>query len=202
MRIANTRVVIKPAMIVLILAVVVGAVAIPLLRRDPVADTPSYGYVNPQTWKFEAGQGAQATVVSGASPSAEDGGRISVLDLEKGSQVQVIQVGSSADSVYLRNALNLDLNRDRKPMRLTFEGRAGADSDSNAPPFPVTFIVRDSKTLLWSDRLVLSPSWKQYDVKIQLKQSNLLNVIMAIHLGEKVGTVQLRNLHVVNDTPS
>ena len=192
LQVGNAKVVVKPAMLVLLCAILIGAIAVPLLRRDPTSGAPSYGYANPETWKFEARQGAQATASAGLDEK-KTGVSASVLDAGSGFTVKVARAGSTADSVYLRNAMNLDLNQERKPLRLTFEARTVG---TGTPEFPLTFTVRDSQTLLWSDRVMASPSWKQYEKKITLKPDSLLNVILAIHLGEKTGAVQIRNLQV------
>ena len=192
LRVGDAKVVVKPAMLVLLCAILIGAIAVPLLRRDPTSGTPSYGYANPETWKFEARQGAQATASAGLDEK-KAGVSSSVVDAGSGFTAKITRAGSTADSVYLRNAMNLDLNQGRKPLRLTFEART---IGTGAPAFPLTFTVRDSQTLLWSDRVVAGPDWKQYEKKITLKPDSLLNVILAIHLGEKTGTVQIRNLQV------
>jgi hypothetical protein len=193
LRVGNAKVVIKPAMLVLLCALVIGAIAIPVLRRDPSKNMPSYGYANPQTWKFDARRPAEA--VASAGLDAKKGGDSSVLDAGTGFTVKVSQAGQSADSVYLRNAMNLDLNQERKPLRLTFEART---TDPGTTAFPLTFTVRDSQTLLWSERVTAGPSWQQYEKKITLKPGSLLNVILAIHLGAKTGSVQIRNLQVTD----
>ena len=178
---------VKPAMVVLLSAVLTGVVAVPLLQHQaPAAQSPDFGYANPDTWRFESRQGAQATTEG---------------DLGKDFTVRVTQKGPSADCVYLRNAFNLDLNQERKPMRLLFEARtvpAGGEKTTASAPFPITFIVRDSKTLLWSERVQAGPTWEKFDRKIQLKKSDLLNVIAAAHLGESVGAVEIKNLRVVD----
>jgi hypothetical protein len=194
LRVGSAKVVVKPAMLVLLCALVIGAIAIPVLRRDPTSGMPSYGYANPETWKFEARQGAQAVAAGGLeSQIPKDAATSAVVDASRGFTVNVSQAGPTPDSVYLRNAMNLDLNKDRKPLLLTFEART---VDPKTPAFPLTFTVRDAQTLLWSERVMTEPDWKQYEKKITLKPGSLLNVIMAIHLGEKTGTVQIRNLQV------
>lgn len=194
LRVGNAKVVVKPAMLVLLSAIFIASVAIPLLRRDPSSHMPSYGYANPEMWKFEARQGAEATVAAGLDAN-KSGAVSSVIDAGKGFTVKVARVSPKPDSVYLRNAMNLDLNQGRKPLRLTFEART---ANPNEAEFPLTFTVRDSHTLLWSDRVVAGSSWKQYEKKITLKPDSLLNVILAVHLGEKTGSVQIRNLQVVD----
>jgi hypothetical protein len=194
LRVGDAKVVVKPAMLVLLCALLIGVIAVPILRRDPSSNMPSYGYANPETWKFEARQGAQA-VASAGLDAQKNGVTSSVVDAGKGFTVTVSHLGRNADSVYLRNAMNLDLNQGRKPLRLTFEARTVAPG---SPAFPMTFTVRDSQTLLWSERITADSSWKKYDKQITLKPDSLLNVILAIHLGEKTGAVQIRNLQVTD----
>jgi hypothetical protein len=194
LRVGNAKVVVKPAMLVLLCALLIGVIAVPVLRRDPSSNMPSYGYANPETWKFEARQGAQAVAYAGLD-AQKSGVTSSVVDAGKGFTVTISQVGRNPDSVYLRNAMNLDLNQGKKPLRLTFEARTVAPG---SPAFPMTFTVRDSQTLLWSERITADSSWKKYDKKITLKPDSLLNVILAVHLGEKTGAVQIRNLQVTD----
>jgi hypothetical protein len=196
LRIGNNRAKVKPAMITLVAAIIIGIVSVVSLRRNPVQAAPDFGYANPLTWRFEARPGSEATAVSGAVQSA--GSTAATLDAATGVTVRVLKTGPSIDSVYLRNAFNLDLNQERRPLRLTFEARAG-DGNEGSEPFPMTFTVRDTSTLLWSERILAEPTWKSYERKISLKKSALLNVIMAIHLGEKTGAMQIRNLRVVED---
>ncbi len=194
LRVGNAKVVVKPAMLVLLCAIFIGVIAVPLLRRDPSSNMPAYGYANPETWKFDARQGAQAVATAGLD-TPKGGGTSSAIDASRGFTVTVTQTGAKSDSVYLRNAMNLDLNQGRKPLRLTFEARTLAPGTS---AFPLTFTVRDSQTLLWSERVVTDSSWKKYDKKITLKPDSLLNVILAVHLGEKTGTIQIRKLQVTD----
>jgi hypothetical protein len=195
LHVGNAKVIVKPALLVLLCAILIAVIAVPLLRRDPSSNMPSFGYANPQTWRFEARQGAQAVAFAGFDAEKKDASSSSALDAGAGFTVKVSQTGPSADSVYLRNAMNLDLNQGRKPLHLTFEARTAAPGTS---AFPLTFTVRDSQTLLWSDRVVADPSWKRYEKTITLKPGSLLNVILAIHLGEKTGAVQIRNLQVTD----
>jgi hypothetical protein len=197
LRIGNNQAKVKPAMLTLVAAIIIGIVAVVALRRTPAQAAPDFGYANPLTWRFEARSGAEATAVSGATQST--GTTATTLDAATGVTVRVLKQGADIDSVYLRNAFNLDLNQERRPLRLTFEARAGDGSAGDVSPFPMTFTVRDTNTLLWSERMLAEPTWKSYDRKISLKKSALLNVIMAIHLGEKTGAVQIRNVRVVED---
>ncbi|HVK03433.1 MAG TPA: hypothetical protein VM490_08155 [Armatimonadaceae bacterium] len=210
--IGGLKIRLKPAAVVLILAVVFGVAATVILAREPGQRAPEYGYANPQGWRFETRNGAEADVVALGSPAAKAtptsspaaGGAISTLDAEKGFKIAITKSGTRPDSVYLRNALNLDLNPSRKPLRLTFEARSGADGDAGSPPFPLTVTVREGKTSgndvpLWSQKISVDPKWTTHAVRIDVKQSSLLNVIMAIHLGEKPGTVQIKNLRVIDD---
>ncbi|MES2465275.1 MAG: hypothetical protein V4671_32315 [Armatimonadota bacterium] len=193
LHVGNARVVVKPAMLVLLCALLIGAIAVPLLRRDPSSNMPSYGYANPEMWKFEAREGTEAVAFAGLD--AQKTNASPLLDADAGFTVKVSQVGKKIDSIYLRNAMNLDLNQGKKPLRLTFEARTAAPS---AAAFPLTFTIRDSQTLLWSDRMTADTSWKSYEKTINLKPGSLLNVILAIHLGEKAGTLQIRNLQVTD----
>jgi hypothetical protein len=189
-------------MAVLIGSVLIAAATVAIVKRAPAQVGPDFGYVNPHTWRFEARQGAQATLsfqAPAAQTGATDTGKPPV-DAEKGFKVSVTKPGPTGDCVYLRNAINLDLNQERRPMRLVFEARSGEDTPTAAAAsaFPITFTVRDARTLLWSDRLEIGPAWQKYERPVKLKQSELLNVVMAMHLGERAGTVQVKNLRVVD----
>ena len=196
LRVGNAKVVVKPAMLVLLCAVFIGAIAVPVLRRDPASNAPAYGYANPQMWKFEAHQGAQAVAFASLGNEIKKSDvPTTIVDANSGFTVNVTHIGTSADSVYLRNAMNLDMKPDKKPLHLSFDARS---IDKGAAPFPLTFTVRDSQTLLWSQRITVGSNWKHYEEKISFTKGSLLNVILAVHLGEKTGAVQVRNLQVVD----
>ncbi len=206
-RIGGTKVVVKPATIVLLGAIITGVIAVPILMRDPAQKSPEFGYANPQGWRFETKQGAEATAVAlnaTATESKGTEGGLSVLDADSGFKIEVSKTGPRADSVYLRNAINLDVNQERRPMQLVFEARSGEEGSSDAAPFPVTFTLRDGRVAdntspLWSKRVEVGPSWQPYTCKIEVKQSALLNVVLAGHLGEKTGTLQIRKMRVIDE---
>ena len=103
--------------------------------------------------------------------------------------------------MYLRNAFNLDLNREKKRLHLQFETRAVNAADPKAEasaPFPVTFTVRANKTLLWSKHVNAGPRWQAYDETVDLSKSDSLSLILAAHMGEAEGDVQIRNLRLVD----
>jgi len=212
LRVGENKVKIKPALLVLVGAVIVGVVVTAVLRMTPSQQSPSFGYANPRGWRFEARQGAIASVVSAGDPAkpgvakaapgdgenGTEGRAPTVVDAENGFTVKVEKKGTALDSVYLRNAVNLDLNQDRHPIKLIFDARSGNGITPTKEPFPLTVTVRDTNELLYGKRVSVGPEWKTYTETIKLKKSALLNLILAVHLGEKTGAVQLRNVRVVD----
>ena len=61
LHIGKFNMVVKPAMVVLVGALVTAAVAVPVLQRAAAPHVETFGYANPNTWRFETRQGAQAT---------------------------------------------------------------------------------------------------------------------------------------------
>ncbi|GEM_PF-3436109 len=213
-KIGGNQVRIKPASIVLVLSVIIGIVATVILSRDPVQKAPEFGYVNPKGWRFEVRQGAEAQILTlsggalgqAAPEEGSDAPGVSTVDASSGLKIVVTRPGTTPSSVYLRNALNLDMNQGGEPLSLKFSARSGEEGDQRAEGFPVTFTVREGRTEasaapLWSYKEVVGPRWKEYSARIDLKDTALLNVIVAAHLGEKPGTVLIKDLRVIKDEP-
>jgi len=207
MKISHYSVVVKPALVVLVLAVVAAYIGKNYMGRfvkaaDVVA---SDGLLRPKTWKFEVRPGANATlshlvtkkeVESDKSISSHRG--IYAFDMKSGviAQVSLGAAGkASTESVYFRSGLSMaSVKPATKSLRLSFE------ACGDPAPFAVLATIRDQKTLLWHQLLpVTSTDWKPYSATVpvaDLSARKFENLPFSIQIGDQKGTLSLRNVRL------
>jgi len=200
MQVGNKRVVVKPAMVVLISGIVVAIAVIAVAGYYASYRVPSTGLVNPKRWKFETRSGAQAEIKPYSPLKSENGtDGVQLIDAESGFDVKVTQSAASADRVFLRNGLNLDMVN-AQTLDLTFEGRA-------PKPFPVIVTIRDleispadNPAPLWRQAFLIDSSdWKGYQATVPvpaLRKSAQMNLVAAVQMGDHQGIVSLRRIRL------
>ena len=197
------KVVIRPALALMMMATVIGFAARPIMQHLSYEKLASTGYLNPQQWRFGTRAGASAQI----STLAPDGTETPVKpergllwgDTDKGVSITIDHPGETPDTVFLRNALSREqTNFPRTDRHLTFEAKA-------SQPFPILMNLRDGRYendktgALWSHSLTLEPDWKTYDVAVPTRplfKTLNLSVIFSIQLGSSSGKVSLRNVHL------
>ena len=194
------RILLKPSLLMIIGGTLFGVVSVALLAFYPraVNPPPAYGYLAPNTWKFEKRAPAEAEIAAvsafntyGGFDTKKDADNAAYrLDLESGITAKVTQIGPTPDYVYLRNALSLEPLRASGAATLTFEAKGDAE-------WPLLCTIRDNKSLLWSKQIVVSGDWKSYELPVRaadIKEANKLNVIFALQFGARRGTLSLRRI--------
>lgn len=202
-KIGPFQVMIKPALGLIIVAVVIGFLARPVAHRLPVAGLPSYGYMNPATWRFKTSGGAKAELIgitsAGTVAPIKAARGITWANSDKGFYIHVIRAGATPDTIFLRNVLDYDPTRFPKPtLNLSFEAKSPHS-------FPIIFMDRaggpgnDFSAPLWSKQVDVNGDWKTYTVTIPtdtLVKSNNTTTIFSAHLGLQAGQISLRNMHI------
>lgn len=199
MKIGQTRVVIRPAMFVLIGSVVIGFIAVAAAGWYALGPKSKDGWINPKRWTYGTTSGATASFEM-LSPAAtkeliktkEGFSNINVAD---GFKINIDKVGKSPNCVYIRNAINFD--KDAAPKNLEFSFSASAST-----PTPITFTIRDSRlkkggALLWSHTFNVKGDWQKYSEKVPVSSvsgGQLQLMVVAGHLGAKPGDLSLREI--------
>ena len=195
-RVRGYRVIIRPAMFVLVGACITGAIAIPTMQQMPerVRTTPIKGYLYPERWKFETRHGAEATITGcGGRPlqamkSGADAGFFQI-NMEEGVEVQVKKT-AGAETVYLRNGFNLAEMKEPANLVLRFE----ACSESN---FPLLLTARVGRNMVWHQNMTVQGAWKAREIILPidaLRNRDGTMLVFAVQLGEQNGTVGLRHV--------
>jgi len=196
-------IIIKPALTVFAAAVTIGLIAPPIVHLLKFEKSHSYGYVNPDMWRFDTRGTADARIML----LDTDGGEIAPMptkgaptyNSDQGFNVTVFHPGKATDTVFLRNAMSLGQSDSwGKDLHLSFEAKADR-------LFPLLFTVRDGhpgmdkEGPIWSYEMKVRGSWKKYDVTIpaaSLQKTANLDSILAIHLGTQSGNVGFRHIYV------
>ncbi len=199
MKIGNNRVMVKPALVVLVLALLIAGVSIPLMRNRVVSTEADFGLVNPQRWKFQTSNGGVASLTmqdaSAAMKLEPVKGGLYHVDSSDGFTVVIQRIGPTADCVYLRNGFSIDSIRPTGDVHFHFEAQS-------SDPHAVLFTIRDGQVnngkLAWSHEYsVKGGAWTSFDDDIpiaNLQASGTSNLIMACQLGSSIGSVSLRNI--------
>ena len=199
MQVGRTRVTIRPAMAIIIGGILVGVVGFVGARLYASGPIKTEGGINPKRWVFGSDSSAQVTLKmlsserQNALSTTKDG--YSDLNAEEGFQVIVREAGTKPNSIYIRNAIDLEKADIGKNMEFRFVGSA-------PKPFPITFTIRDTEIksggkLLWSHTFTVNGDFKNYSQEVP--SSALANrkskfMIIAGHLGATPGTVTLRQI--------
>lgn len=203
--IGHYSVVVRPAMAVLATAVLLAVLVPPVARMLTFQALPSYGYVNPDYWRFDTRGNAGADIMvltpdgKEVHPTPPAKG-VPTYNSDRGFDVIVTKAGNATDGVFLRNALNRDhAEFSNKDLTMTFEAKTPT-------AFPLLVTLRDGRPgmdkqgALWSCKMdVKGNNWEAYHIPIpasaMLKSPNLC-YILAVHLGGQKGNVAFRRIHV------
>ncbi len=199
MEIGKTRVVIRPAMFVLIGAIVIGVAAVAWAGWYALGPRSNDGLINPKRWTYGTTGGAVATFDMMSKTDAKElittREGFSNVNVREGFKITMTRVGKAPNSVYIRNAINFDKSAKPKDLIFSFKGR----SDS---PLPITFTIRDSRlkkggALLWSNTFTIAGDWKDYSKTVPVSAvsgGQLQLMVVAGHLGTKPGELSLREI--------
>ncbi|MBC7807142.1 MAG: hypothetical protein H7145_13450 [Akkermansiaceae bacterium] len=199
MEIGQTRIVIRPAMFVLIGSVVFGFAAVAAAGWYALGPKSSDGLINPTRWTYGTTGGAAATFdmlsAKGTKELIATRDGFSNVNVKDGFKVNINDVGKTPNCVYIRNAINFDKTTTPKDLQFSFTGRAASSA-------PVTFTIRDSRlkkggALLWSHTFNIKGDWQQYSEKVPVSAvsgGQLQLMVVAGHLGAKPGELALREI--------
>ena len=201
MQIGQTKVVIRPAMFVLIGSIVFGLVAVAAAGWYALGPKQSHGWASPKRWTYGSNGGASATMKmlspAGTKELVTTREGYSHVDTDDGFEVTVVKQGAAPNSVYIRNAIDFDKEVAKGDLEFTFQGKSST-------AFPLTFTIRDSQVkkgggLLWSHTFNVSGDWTTYSEKVPesaLGHGKIQFMVIAGHLGAKPGSVSLRNIYL------
>jgi hypothetical protein len=191
--IGDKQLVIKPALLVLIGAVLLGSLAPLFAKRVSAQPSLVWKCSNLDLWKFEVRRQAQAELA--LSPTQKQSLSKSStkaaynLDMTTGVEVDIKQNDGAADCVDLRNAINFEEIKQRKGLVLRFTARADQ-------PHAVNIILRERDQLRWSGSATLSPQWSEFNLPISFQSCASNQAILALHLGGATGKIGLKNLRI------
>ncbi|MDX1932518.1 MAG: hypothetical protein SFU56_07925 [Capsulimonadales bacterium] len=197
-RVNGYDIIIKPALVVLLLACLIAAIAIPAFQRTPAPKRPAFGYLRPDLWQFRTKAGAEATVGTPENPSVglpEDEQGLPLLNMETGVSVNVTQV-NGPESVRLVSGINLAEVPKLADMRLRFEARSEAG-------MTVRFAVYEFHRLLWNQAIRVRGDWQTYAITVPLdalKDRRNQQLIVAAELAHGPGEIALRKIRLTEMT--
>lgn len=201
MEIGQTRIVIRPAMFVLVGAIVFGFAAVAAAGWYALGPRSTDGLINPKRWTYGTTSGAVATFDMLSEKSTKeliqtrDG--FSNVNAAEGFKVVIDSAGKNPNSVYIRNAINFDKGAAPKDLEFSFMGRSPAAA-------PITFTIRDSRikkggTLLWSHTFNVKGDWQKYSETVPVgavSGGQIQLMVVAGHLGAKPGELSLREIRL------
>ncbi|MBC8136063.1 MAG: hypothetical protein H8F28_09280 [Fibrella sp.] len=199
MKIGQTRVVIRPAMFVLIGSIIFGCIAVAAAGWYALGPRSGDGLINPKRWTYGTTGGATATFNMLSEKSTKELIRtregFSNVNVKDGFKVAIDGVGKSPNCVYIRNAINFDKAAAPKDLQFSFMG-------SSASTVPITFTIRDSRlkkggALLWSHTFNVKGDWQKYSETVPVSAvsgGQLQLMVVAGHLGAKPGDLSLRDI--------
>lgn len=191
--IGNKQIVVKPAMLVLLGAVVVGVLGPLYAKRLAAQPSLVWKCSNLDLWKFEVRRQAQAELALSPtqrqSPSQSPTKAAYNLDMTSGVEVDIKQNDGAADCVDLRNAINFEEIKQRKGLVLRFSARADR-------PHAIHVILRERDQLRWSGSASLTPPWSEFSLPISFQSCTSNQAILALHLGGATGKIGLKNLRI------
>ena len=201
MQVGAYKVMVKPALVVLVLAVIIGAMSPLIAKFISTVRPPDYGYIHPERWKFETRGGAEATLQMSSAAGQKNLIRSKAgyfnINSDEGFTIDIQKTGKTPDTVYMRNALNLSQTKESDTLNFSFEARS-------AKPFVITYIIRDGlltqSRLLWSKSFTVSGDWQTYSAPVALgdlqERAHLLNCVISAHLGSQTGTLGMRKMYL------
>ena len=202
MQIGSSKIIIKPAMFVLLGSVLVGIAAVSVAGWYALGPRPSNGLLDPKRWTFSTTSGAKATIVMN-SPAAQKelvpvrDGYSNMNMSEGGFDLNIDKTGGRSDTVSIRNVIAFEKKKSTGDMKFSFQGSA-------PQAFPVTFVIRDSQTktgggVVWSHSFNVQGDWKDYTATVPLNNLNKAHMqfmVVAGHLGGPRGDVSLRSINL------
>jgi hypothetical protein len=191
MKVKDYKVVVKPAGFVLAAAIVIGFAGVGVSRQMAKPAPPYVGCLNPKRWKFEAKSDAIARIVAeGQDGQKVEGDKAFAVNSDMGMTVQIDQAGKGADSVYLRNVLDLnDVPESNKQIKITFQGRSQSGAN-------ITAALRQSDQLLWREAVKLGKDWKPYEYTASVAKATTLNPVFCLHMGTNTGRIEVKEVRV------
>lgn len=201
MKIGQTRVVIRPAMFVLVGSIVFGCIAVAAAGWYALGPKSSDGLINPKRWTYGTTSGAVAEFsmnsASGTKELIKTREGFSNINVKDGFKINMTEVGKSPNCVYIRNAINFEKDAAPRELQFSFMGQS---SDAN----PITFTIRDSRlkkggALLWSHTFNVKGDWQKYSETVPVSAvsgGQLQLMVVAGHLGAKKGELSLREIYL------
>ncbi|MBC8141180.1 MAG: hypothetical protein H7Y38_07040 [Armatimonadetes bacterium] len=201
MQVGGTRIIIRPALMMIIGGAFVGMGGLAFAAWYALGPQQSYGLANPTRWAFGTEQGANATLTM-LTPEAQKNLVITRsgsgnVNADTGFKVDKKTVGATPSGVYIRNTITLDAAKNNRDLTFSFQGSA-------ASPQPITFTVRDAQVkkgggLLWSHTFVVQGDWESYRQTVPnsaLGNGKMQYMVVAGHLGAKPGELSLRHIYL------
>jgi hypothetical protein len=198
MTIGSKQFVIKPALIVLAGAVVLGAFGPLYAKRLSVQPQLAWKCLNLDTWKLEVRRSAIAELTT--SPSAHqvlsksEKNAAYNIDLSKGIAVDIKQHDGAADCVDLRNAVNFEEIKSLNGLAIRFTAHAES-------PHELVLILRERDQVRWSAKVQVAREPKEISLPISFKSCESNQAILSIHLGGETGKTGLKNLRIEQQKP-
>jgi hypothetical protein len=144
-------------------------------------------------WQLKTRHLARATPVgqSSANPAPTQAGITSAYTLEPQEEIQVAVERSDPrlESVTLSNALSVGHLKQQDNLRLRFRIRAQS-------PQELTLQLRETAQVRWSARVFATQEWHDVSLPVSFETFQADHAILAIQLGESVGTLTLAELRV------
>ena len=191
--IGDKQIVIKPATLVLLGAVVAGVLGPLYAKRLAAQPSLVWKCSNLDLWKFEVRRQAQAELALSPSQKQSLSKKATQaaynLDMTAGVEVDIQKNDGAADCVDLRNAINFEEIKQRKGLALRFTARADQ-------PHAVNVILRERDQLRWSGSATLRPQWAEFSLPISFQSCTANQAILALHLGGGTGKIGLKNLRI------
>lgn len=201
MQIGHTRIIIRPALLMIFAGCVVGVGGIVAAGWYALGTQHNYGLAIPNRWTFGTQKPAQATInmltATGTKTAIPNRNGYSSVNLDEGITVDVTQSGEATSNVYIRNSISVDKEMTKSDLQFQFDARAET-------PFPIIFTIRDAQmksggALLWSQTFTVQGDWETYRAPVPLRavgQGKVQFMMLAGHLGTKNGSVSLRRVYL------